>query len=125
MESEDEAGGSAQIDDHVRVDVSFNTVVAALNHLLPDITVTHPCAKTSPLLRPERRLALVRLQGGNGVEDGDIQGPDFDPRVSRGLGYWGRLRDAVCGCRVRRWWSDQWHNCGESFRQPSGEEQRG
>ena len=71
----------AQSNDDIRVDISLDAVVAVLNHLLPDITVPHLGAKSSPLLRPERLFTLARLQGSNGIENGDIQGPDFCPRV--------------------------------------------
>ena len=73
--------GSAQIDDNVRINISLDAVIAVLDHFLPNITVPHFCAEVSPFLRRECRLALVRLQRGDGVEDGDVQSPYFRPGV--------------------------------------------
>ena len=59
-----------QVNDHIRVNISFNPVIAVLHHLLPNCAIADFGAKTPPLLRSERIFALVWLQLDDRVQDG-------------------------------------------------------
>lgn len=97
----------AQIDDNVRVDVGLDAMVPVLDDLLPDVAVPHLGAEPPPLLRAQGLLALVRVEGHDRVQDGDVEGPDLYPRISRGFGYGCRLVGAVGTFRLgRRRWRD-------------------
>lgn len=69
----------SQVYDNVRVKVTFHTMVSVSDNLLPDLAISHFGAQCSPVLSAKGLFSLVWIEFYDGVEDGEIERPYFDP----------------------------------------------
>lgn len=68
-----------QIDHHVGVDVTFYAVVAVFYDFFPDVAVSDFVTQGSPFLVSEGFFAFFGFELHDGVQDGQVEAPYFDP----------------------------------------------
>ena len=117
----------SQIDDHVGIDIALDPRVAVAHHVVPDAAITALGDQLLPPGAAKCVLALFRTELHHGVEEGEIETPDFDPRAPRRVGD-GRIADGIAaaaiGVVVRRR-CDGGLDGRERFGETSREEQLG
>lgn len=122
-----EAG--VQIDDDVRVNVTFIAAISISDNVFPYTTVSSFGYKSLPLCAAKGVLPFLGSKLDNGVEKGEIEAPDFYSCASTSTGNWCQIlalrlfsaRISTTLILASLLWRDDGLDRRQGFRQPARE----